>query len=553
MPEERQDRMRTQFSPADEELAAEQWAEWRVSRRSLLRVGAFGGGAIVLSGVAATGRPFLQSAAAQDQPKSAGKVAMSLADQDVQNFDPIIPTDNMSIWTMLLIYDQLIRVASDGKSLEPGLAEKWDVSQDGLTYTFHLRDAKFHDGSPVTADDVVYSLTRVVQSKDSQWSFLFSAVDKVEASDPKTAVIRLKTVWAPFESDLALFGASIIPQKLHQAQQAQLFQKPVGTGPFVFDSWDKGNKIVLKKNPNYWTAGKPYLDELDFFVLTDANARMLQFQGGQLDIATLVPFSQIDSLKSNSDYTVLSDAVARIDYMGINVKRAPFDNVKLRQAMNLAVDKDAIIKNILFGNGEAANTYLPKMPYHDDSASVPYPFDLTKAQDLVKQSSGKNGFKAEILTGSGDTVGNQVAQLVAVNLSKIGGQVKITPLEPGLYNDRIQKSQDFDLYVGYYTTDIVDPDELTSFAVQSDGGTLAVWTQYKNDQVDALIKQGQVELDKEKRLQMYKDIQKMVAADAHFIYLYYPGGNTVTTNKIKDFHILPTGNYHLWETWRTDV
>lgn len=280
---------------------------------------------------------------------------------------------------------------------------------------------------------------------------------------------------------------------------------------------------------------------------------MLQFQGGQLDIATAVPFSQLDSLKANSDYAVLSDAVARIDYMGINVKRAPFDDVKLRQAMNYAVDKDAIIKNILFGNGEAANTYLPKMPFHDDSAPVPYPFDLAKAQDLVKQSSGKSGFKAEILTQAGDTVGNQVSQLVAANLAKIGGQITITPLDPATNITRIQKNQDFDLYIGYYTTDIVDPDELTSFAVQSDGGTLAVWTSYKNDQVDALVKKGQVELDKEKRLQMYKDIQKMVAADAHFIYLYYPGGNTVTTSKIKDFHILPTGNYHLWETWRTDV
>src|SRR5579884_3850053 len=154
-------------------LAARQWAAWRLTRRRLLQSGAFAGGALALGGLAATSR--VRAAAAQEQPQPGGKVSMSLADQDVQSFDPIIPTDNMSIWTMLLIYDQLIRVGPDGKSMEPGLAEKWETTPDGLTWTFHLRDATFHDGSPVTAADAVYSLNRAVSSKQSQWGFIFSA------------------------------------------------------------------------------------------------------------------------------------------------------------------------------------------------------------------------------------------------------------------------------------------------------------------------------------------------------------------------------------------
>src|SRR5215213_6540270 len=144
---------------SDEELAARQWAEWRLSRRRLLQSSGFAAGALTLGGL----RPFVRTGAAQDaEPKLGGSIAMSLADDDVQNFDPIIPNDNMSIWTMLLIYDQLIRVGADGTSLEPGLASAWTKSHDGLPHTFTLRDANFHDGTACTSADVVYCLNRLV-------------------------------------------------------------------------------------------------------------------------------------------------------------------------------------------------------------------------------------------------------------------------------------------------------------------------------------------------------------------------------------------------------
>jgi peptide/nickel transport system substrate-binding protein len=533
-----------------DDLAARQWAEWRSSRRHLLKVGAFGGAGLALSGVAVGGGRFVRGAAAQDaEPKMGGTIAMSLADDDVQNFDPVIPTDNMSIWTMLLIYDTLIRVGPDGNSLEPGLASSWQRSEDGLTYTFALRDATFHDGTACTSADVVYSLDRAVNGES--WSFIFSAISKLEAPDPKTVVITLSQTWAPFEADLALFGASIISKAAHEAQGEELFQHPIGTGPFAFESWDKGSQIVLKKSPSYWDQPKPYLDELTFFVLTDANSRMLQFQGGELDIVTSAPFSQLATLKANPDVVVLEAAVARIDSIGMNVTREPLTDVKVRQAINYAVNKDVIIENVLFGAGRMANTYLPLMYGHDDT--VPgYPFNLEQAQALIAESAAKDGFELELLISTGDPVGSQIAQLVAADLAKIGGQITITQLEPSLHTERVH-GFDFDLFLGYYTTDIIDPDELTNFVVQSDGGAFALWTQYKNEQVDAWVREGQTEQDPEKRLQIYSNIQKQVSLDAHLLYLYYPTGSTVIQAYVKDFSILPTGNYRLWETWRDDV
>ena len=180
------------------------------------------------------------------------------------------------------------------------------------------------------------------RARNRGWAFLFSAVDKIEATDPKTVVVTLTTPWAPFEADLALYGASIFPKAALDAQKDQLWEHPIGTGPFMFDSWEKGAQIVLKKNPTYWDEGKPYLDELTFKVLTDSNARMLQFQGGELDIATDVPFNQIEPLSANPDFVLVPDAVAKIDYIASQPaaatagrqEAAPGDQLRGRQGLD---------------------------------------------------------------------------------------------------------------------------------------------------------------------------------------------------------------------------
>ena len=540
----------SRVKPADTELAAHQWAQWRASRRRFLGQAGAAAGALALTGSVFAARPQAV-AAAQDAPVMGGSVSMSLADDDVASFDPIVPFDNMSIWTMLLIYDQLIRVGPDGLSLEGGAAESWDVSEDNLTYTFHLRETNFHDGTPFTSADAEFCVNRVIKGEESGWAFLFSAVDTVTAPDEHTLVITLTQPWAPFEADLALYGASIFPKAAFEAQGDDLWQHPIGTGPFMFDSWDKGAQMVLKKNPNYWDEGKPYLDEVVFKVLTDSNARLLQLQGGELDIATDVPFNQIEPLSANPDFNLVPDAVAKIVYMGINLKRQPLDDKNLRQAINYAIDKDLIVTNVLFGAGQAATTYLPLMLGHDAEA-VGYPYDLEKAKALVADSAGKDGFEFSILTTVGDAVGSQVAQLVAASMQQIGGTATIEQVEPGISTERVTQTQDFDVTLSYYTTDIIDPDELTAFAVYSEGGADAVWTGYQNDEVDAWVRAAQTEMDVEKRMGIYSQIQAQHAEDAPFIFLYYPSGRTGTKAAIQNFHILPTGNYRLQEVWRTD-
>jgi peptide/nickel transport system substrate-binding protein len=278
---------------------------------------------------------------------------------------------------------------------------------------------------------------------------------------------------------------------------------------------------------------------------------MLQFQSGDLDVATAVPYSQVESLKANPDINFHEEAVARIDYWGINCAKEPFTDVKIRQAINHAINKDAIIQNVLFGAGQVANTFLPLMYGHDDTVPA-YAYDVAKAQQLMAESTQPDGFEAEVIMGTGNPVAAQQAQLIAADLEKIGIKLTVTTLEPAAVRDR-RNAFDFDFLSGYYTTDIIDPDELTNFAAETDGGAFAVWTQYRNDQVNQWIVDARAELDPEARLGIYSNIQKQVTADAHFVYLYYPTGNTVSQKFVQNFRILPTGNYRLWETWRDDV
>ncbi|MCC6943716.1 MAG: ABC transporter substrate-binding protein [Thermomicrobiales bacterium] len=544
--------MKTRVQPRDPQLAERQWAEWRASRRSLIKAGALGGAALVTAGL----MPRVASvpvAYAQDaEPVLGGTITMSMADSDATSFDPPLPVDNMAIWTMLLFYDQLVRANADGTAVEPGLAESWSADETGTQYTFNLRDAVFHDGSPVKASDVVFSLMRLKNLEDGPWGFIYVAVESVEAPDDKTVLVNLSQPWAPLEADLAMFCASIIPQALVEEQGDDFFQHPVGSGAFKFVSWEKDQEIVLEKNSDWWDTGKPYLDGITFKVLPDSNARMLQFQGGDLDIATSVPFNQLDGLKANPDVQIVSDSAARFDQILFNTRVAPLDDIKVRQAINYAIDKQAIIDNVLFGNAEVANSFLPKMSGHDD-ALPPYSYDIEKAKELLVGTAAENGFDLEMIVGAGDSVDVQVAQLVAAALAEIGGKITISQLDGASALDAVYgPDHAFQMSKSYYTTDIIDPDEITAFVAGSDGA-IAAAANFSDPKVDELVKASQTEFDPAKRQEIYNEIQKLVQEAAYMVYLYYPSGATAVQSAIQNFHISPTGNYRLYEVWRTDV
>jgi peptide/nickel transport system substrate-binding protein len=192
------------------------------------------------------------------------------------------------------------------------------------------------------------------------------------------------------------------------------------------------------------------------------------------------------------------------------------------------------------------------MPGRDESLSG-YPYDLEKAKELAAQSAGADGFTGSITINGADAVQSQVAQLVAADLAQIGGTITIDPVDGNTVLEKLFSTFDFDLCVAYYTTDIIDPDELTSFAILGEGGSGALGTQYNNPVVNEMVLAAQSETDPVTRQEMYDEMQAIHLDDAPVIFLYYPGGSAVSHAYVKSFKILPTGNYRLWETWRDDI
>lgn len=515
----------------------------RFSRRRFLQLTAAGmaGAGLATAGLAAPG-------AGAATPRRGGVLRLGQVG-DVKSFDGPLISDNNSIWTMLLIYDQLTRPTVDGLNIEPGLATTWDISKDGKTYTFHLRrGVKFHDGSPVTADDVKFSVERAVNIKGSQWSFLFTGFQGMQVVDQYTVRAHLSEPRAPFLSDVALFATSVLPKKLVESMGESFFQHPIGTGPFMFKSWTKGSEIVFVRNPHSFRAPLPYVDEYHNIVVGDDNTRTLQVESGELDIGLFVPPQLATSLKSNPNVVLHQDNFLDSHFIVLQNQRPHFQDKLVRQAMNYAIDKDVIIKKLLYGFGAPSGQAMPDMFGYSPKVQ-PYPYDPAKARALMAKSKYPKGFTTTmIIDASTRAADTPLAELVQQQLKQIGITVNIQVLDDATALAKTQ-SPNYDMALGYMTSDIVDPDELMSFAIVPHGGTNAIWTYYLNPQVDKLAAQAAAITDRTKRQALYDQINTIHHDDAPMIFLYRTPSLSVTGSKVQGFKVLPTGNYRLEEVW----
>jgi peptide/nickel transport system substrate-binding protein len=515
-----------------------------LSRRRLLQSSALG-----LAATALAGAGFSVTARADDTPKRGGILTMARTG-DVVSFEPVVPSDNMSIWAKLLIFQLLIRTNPSGDGVVPDLATSWDISDDKRTYTFHLNPkAGFSDGTPVTSEDVAFSFGRTIYDKDSPWGSLFPKLT-METPDTHTIIFKLQQDWAPFLAAVSLHGAAITPKAYFTKVGVDVFgNKPIGSGPFMLTEWKKGDSITFARNPHFWDPSRPYLDGVVLSIVADDNVRMLKVESGEIDIGTQVPFNQVDKLKHAPDLDIQIVPYTRIDWIQFNEKLPVFQDVKIRQAMNYAVDKEAIIKAVLFGYGQVPTSFLPKM-FMTDTIDKPYPYDLAKAKQLMAESSMPNGFTAKCTTYSGDTIFAQVAEIVQQMLLPLGIKMEIVPEEMNTQLAQVSNGQ-YEMGQGYMTSDIFDPCELVGFAGAGDEGSFSVWTYYNNLKVNALATQALGELDEAKRRAIYLEMQRLVFADAPYLWLYWTPAITAIRHNVHGFMVLPTGNYWLEDVWKS--
>ncbi len=479
-------------------------------------------------------------------PQPGGDVVIART-QESLGMENINVFDNESIWIFQQMFESLYTVSADGKSVKPWLATGYDLSDDKLTYTFHLREGvKFHNGQPMTSADVKFSIDKARDPKTG-WGFIDVAIKSVEAPDPNTVVITTKYPWAPLVADIALFNNAILPTDYAGMSQKDFYANPIGTGPFKWDHWTHGKEIKLVKNPDYWQKGKPYLDSVTWTTVPTDATRELQLKGGQAQIDEFPPFSTIDTLKQTPGITMNLFPSTRTDYLPMNFKVKPFDDVHVRRAISYAIDRQAMIDSVLFGYAEPANSFMPpQVPYYD-KASPGLQYDLEKAKQEMAQSSVPNGFSFELSVGSGDDTQTQIAQILQESLKQIGIDMKIRKVDPSVQFQQ-QQEYDYEMTFAYWTMDIADPDELVSFAVDNKTAG-SFFTDYNDPQQIEWTHQAQATFDTGQRQELYSQIQKKAAEDAFMVFLYYSPYRYATTDKVQGFQVYPTGNYHMEDVW----
>ena len=518
-----------------------------MTRRQFLRLTGVGAAAI-----AAAGSPALAHAAGRSSATPIRGGSIRLGDTfDVTTFKPYLVGDNVTIWLLPLVYDTLTRATADGLSVEGSLAESWEISPDGKTYTFRLRrGVTFHDGSPLTADDVKFAIDQVVFAKDSQWNFLFGAYKSMDVVDPYTVRAQLSAPHAAFLADMALFATAIYPKKLFGNQ---LWSHPIGTGPFKFVSWSKGSEVVLARNPDFWRKnGQPYIDTYHHLSVPDPNTRALQVQSGETDIALYVSPAIARALQGNPSVSVHVSPFLETVFISMNISLSnpPLDNKLVRQALNYAVDKDVIVQKILFGYGRSWGQGLQPL-FGADPSIKPYAYDPTRAKALLKQAGFAQGFTCECLVDNSRPTDAQVITLIQQQLSQIGVKVSIRLISPSAMGNILQGNPPYkyQMRVNVSSSDIVDPDEQVNYMMNGEGGQFAIFTTYNNKQVNALLQQAGEEQDRATRQKLYYQADGIFHDDAPFIFLYSDDNVTLTSPKVQGFNPQPIGSFRMDEVW----
>ena len=480
-----------------------------------------------------------------DTPVTGGTLVVARP-ADIFTLDPYNTQDDPSIFTELTIYDRLVRLSADGKGIEPELAEKWDVAKDGMSADFTLRSGvKFSDGTPLTADDVVFSMARAIDQKSS-WGFLFSPVKSVTKVDERTVRFTMSDPFAPLLPALSTFAASIYSKANFEKWGDQAGTHPLGTAAFMLDHWNQGQELALVRNPNYWQEGKPYLDKVVFKVVGDDNARILQLNTGDADIITNVSASVVDQIEGAGNQ-IFSLPGTVIGMITLNQKIKPFDEVGVRCAIAHAVDREAIAKAVFFGRAKAAKSLLPSSTFFYDPDTNPISYDIEKAKQILATSSQGSGFVFQANVPSGDSSVSTIAQIVAASLSQIGITMNITPVEQTTMQDAINSEQ-YTVSIGNWTNDTPDPDELLGVSLDYTAQN-AHHSNYHSDEARNMVLAARKELDPAKRQTLYSDMQRLINRDCPFIYTVDQDRLFAARPAVKDFTPNSQGKYDFQNVW----
>ncbi len=475
---------------------------------------------------------------------------------DPRSLDPALSTDVPTGRAVAYIFDGLTHFTPDAKVV-PGLAKSWDVTPDGITYTFHLRSGvKFHDGRPFVAKNVVATFQRVldpatkggrgwplypIKGAEDYAASKAKTIGGIAATDDSTIVVTLKEPFAIFPKLLAMPVTSILPDN----PATDFGQKPVGTGPWKFVEWKHDDYLRFAKNPDYFD-GAPKTDSLMARIIPEMSTSVAEFEAGNVDVLN-VPDQTSKSWDADPEKKKLltSAPALRFWYVGINTTRGPLTDVRVRQALNYAVDVNTMLNQVMAGRGTVANGVVPPILGGADPNRKPYAHDIAKAKQLLAAAGHPNGIDVELWAATTDQ-SPRIAQTVQANLAEAGIRAKIVQRDASSMREAARKGQT-DLALKEWWADYPDAENFLYPLLHSKnkgpGGNVSF---YSNPHFDALIDQAHREQDEAKRNSLYTQADQIEFNDAPMIYLFFYKDLYAVQPWIKGFTVPAVFNGQRW-------
>ncbi|WP_243299428.1 ABC transporter substrate-binding protein [Bacillus litorisediminis] len=464
--------------------------------------------------------------------------------------DPAIATDGESFKVTKNIYETLVEFGPQDTEIYPGLATEWTTSEDGLTYTLKLREGvKFHDGTDFNADAVVYNFERWKAGSKEQFYYYNSQfggiIDTVTAVDPYTVEFKLTRPLAPFLKNLAMSPFAIASPTAIEEYGDKFTENPVGTGPYIFQEWKRNDRITIVKNENYWDPEFPKLETIIFRSIPDNSARLNALMSGEVDLIDGVNYSDMPQIEANPDLQVFNRPSMNVAYLGLTATREPFNNKLVRQAINHAIDKQAIIDAFFEGAAQPAVNPMPPViaGYNDEIQG--YEYDPEKAKQLLEEAGYPDGFEMELWAMPVPRPympnGQKVAEAIQANLADVGIKATIVTYEWGVYLEKARLGE-ADAFLLGWTGDNGDADNFLYVLLDKDSIGSNNYTYYSNDQLHEILIQAQSETDPATREALYKQAQEIIHEDAPWVPLVHSQPALAGKKGIENFLPHPTGS-----------
>ncbi|RRD26494.1 ABC transporter substrate-binding protein [Brucellaceae bacterium VT-16-1752] len=474
-----------------------------------------------------------------------------------QSLDPHTVTATNDFRILVNISDGLVRYKDGTLEVEPALAESWTISDDGKTYRFKLRQGiKFHDGSDFNAEAVKFNFDRMLKEDHPFYntgpfplSFNFSSIEAVNAIDPTTVEFKLKEPFAPFLSNLAYPTGLIVSPEAVKKYGKEFGRHPSGTGPFKFTEWQSGQRVVVERNPDYWD-GAPALEAVVFRPITDPNTRVAEMMAGGLDVMVEVPPDNLATFKQDANFAVAEQAGPHVWFTILNAKTGPFADKKVRQAANYAVNKQALVDNVLQGSATVAAGPIPPAFNWVEDKTEAYPYDPEKAKALLAEAGVTNPEITFYVTEGGSGMLDPITMGAAIqaDLQAVGFKVKIETYEWNTFLGRVNTGLEGKADMAEMAWMTNDPDTVPYLTLRTDalpdkGGFNSGY--YSNPQLDALLEKARTSNSQAERGKLYGEVQAIVHDDAPWLFVANWKQNAVTTAAVKGLKLQPSFLLHL--------